>query len=135
MANSTVNAKNTIIAGNTVSPTGLGPDFINILTSQGWNLIGNSRDATITPSPGTADQIGTNGSPINPLLGPLANNGGSTQTMALLTGSPAIDKGAAAVDPISSLAIITDQRGLVRPFDDPAISNDSGGNGLSLIHI
>ena len=32
----------------------------------------------------------------DPLLGPLQNNGGSTQTQALLPGSPAIDTGAPA---------------------------------------
>src|SRR5205085_4864186 len=32
----------------------------------------------------------------NPLLGPLANNGGPTQTMALLPGSPAINAGSAS---------------------------------------
>jgi hypothetical protein len=46
----------------------------------------------------------------DPLLGPLADNGGSTQTMALLPGSPAID--AAVPQP----GINTDQRGTLRPF-------------------
>jgi hypothetical protein len=43
------------------------------------------------------------------LLGPLADNGGPTQTMALLPGSAAIDAGDDAVCPI------TDQRGVARP--------------------
>ncbi len=124
-----VTAKNTIIAGNI---SAVGPDFYGTLTSQGWNLIGNNTDATITPSPGTADQIGTNAAPINPLLGPLANNGGPTQTMALLVGSPARDKGAAATDPLTNTAISTDQRGFARPFDDPAIANAAGGNGSDI---
>ncbi len=46
----------------------------------------------------------------NPLLGPLANNGGFTKTMALGTGSPAIDTGAQ-----NSLCALTDQRGVSRP--------------------
>ncbi len=37
--------------------------------------------------------IGMGGSPIDPLLGPLADNGGPTATHALLIGSPAIDMG------------------------------------------
>ncbi len=129
VAGGTVTAKDTIIAGNTAE---MGPDVRNTLTSQGWNLIGNNKDATITPAPGTADQIGTPGTPINPLLGPLANNGGPTMTMALLTGSPAIDKGAAAIDPITATPITTDQRGLPRPVDDPAIANAPGGNGSDI---
>ena len=45
----------------------------------------------------------------NPQLGPLANNGGFTPTMALGTGSPAINAGNDAVCPP------TDQRGVLRP--------------------
>jgi predicted outer membrane repeat protein len=45
----------------------------------------------------------------DPMLAPLANNGGSTQTMALLSGSPAIDAGDDANCPA------TDQRGVSRP--------------------
>ncbi|MBD2767507.1 hypothetical protein IC235_06330 [Hymenobacter sp. BT664] len=44
---------------------------------------------------------------VDPLLSPLANNGGPTQTMALRAGSPAIDAG-------GSSCPATDQRGLVR---------------------
>jgi CSLREA domain-containing protein len=46
---------------------------------------------------------------INPLLGPLANNGGPTDTQALLAGSPAIDAGDNAT------CLPTDQRGVTRP--------------------
>jgi hypothetical protein len=45
----------------------------------------------------------------DPKLGPLANNGGPTPTMALLPGSPAIDAGNTSVAPA------TDQRGFPRP--------------------
>jgi hypothetical protein len=45
----------------------------------------------------------------DPLLGPLANNGGPTLTMALLPGSPAIDAAETAVAPA------IDQRGFPRP--------------------
>ena len=48
----------------------------------------------------------------NPKLGPLASNGGPTQTMALLKGSPAIDYISLALCPK------TDQRGHKRP-DNP----------------
>jgi hypothetical protein len=46
----------------------------------------------------------------DPLLGPLANNGGETDTMAIATGSPAIDAGD------SALCLPTDQRGVARPI-------------------
>jgi hypothetical protein len=45
----------------------------------------------------------------NPMLGPLADNGGPTRTMAVIFGSPAIDGG----DPAACPA--TDQRGVRRP--------------------
>jgi hypothetical protein len=46
----------------------------------------------------------------NPMLGPLANNGGMTPTMALLTGSAALDK-----IPANQCIVTTDQRGYHRP--------------------
>ncbi|HXF86351.1 MAG TPA: choice-of-anchor Q domain-containing protein [Anaerolineales bacterium] len=52
---------------------------------------------------------GTGNLDADPLLGPLADNGGFTQTMALLPGSPAIDAG----DDTNCPA--TDQRGVTRP--------------------
>jgi Divergent InlB B-repeat domain len=52
----------------------------------------------------TSDMSGT-----NPLLAPLANNGGPTQTRALLPGSPAVDKYTGAECPS------TDQRAYKRP--------------------
>ena len=48
---------------------------------------------------------------VNPLLGPLQNNGGQTNTHALLAGSPAI--GTANPDPAQCTG--TDQRGITRP--------------------
>lgn len=46
---------------------------------------------------------------VDPQLGPLANNGGPTMTMALTATSSAVDTGGFAA------ALGTDQRGLVRP--------------------
>jgi len=45
-----------------------------------------------------------------PMLGPLADNGGATLTHALLPSSPAID-----ALPLSSCTVPTDQRGATRP--------------------
>jgi CSLREA domain-containing protein len=47
----------------------------------------------------------------DPKLGPLTNNGGPTQTLALLPGSPAIDAGD------NGTCETTDQRGQPRPYD------------------
>ena len=55
---------------------------------------------------------------MTPLLGPLADNGGPTETHALLAGSPAIDAGLeVCTDPEGLAALTTDQRGVARPMD------------------
>ncbi len=87
--------KNTIVANNTTSNCG-GP-----ITSAGHNL---SSDATCSFT-ATGDMQNT-----NPMLGPLADNGGPTQTHALLAASPAIDAGSSDCPPPA-----TDQRGVARP--------------------
>jgi hypothetical protein len=84
---------NTIIAGNTAPGS---PDVGGTLTSLGHNLIG---DGTGGSGYDPTDLVGTSANPIDPKLGPLQDNGGLTQTMALLPGSPAIDAGDNAFAP------------------------------------
>jgi hypothetical protein len=80
-------------------------DVAGALTSQGHNLIGNGTGGSgFDPT----DLVGTSANPIDPLLGPLQNNGGPTQTMAPLAGSPALNAG----DPAQRG--VADQRGVVR---------------------
>ena len=55
--------------------------------------------------------MGTTANPINPMLGPLQNNGGPTETMALLPGSPAIGTGIALAVDANGDALQYDQRG------------------------
>ena len=87
---------NTIVFGN-------GTDIVGPVTAN-HSLIGNTAGATISGA--------NNLLSVNPDLGPLADNGGPTQTLALLVGSPAIDTGnnALAVDGAGN-ALATDQRG------------------------
>jgi filamentous hemagglutinin family protein len=89
----TVNLSSTIIANN-VSRTN--PDVTGTYTSQGNNLIGNTTGAI---GFGGGDLLN-----VNPLLAALGNYGGTSQTHALLPGSPAIDAA-------STGATATDQRG------------------------
>ncbi len=74
-----------------------------------WDASGGTVDSTnslIGNTAGFVFNVDVNNiKNVNPLLGPLANNGGPTQTMALLAGSPAIDAGA------NPLALAFDQRG------------------------
>jgi hypothetical protein len=108
-AGGVVTVQNTIIAGN--QATNGNPDFLaqggTVFTSQGGNLVGinNAGDTTFNQA---GDQVGTAAAPLDPLLGPLGNNGGPTvgvggpsadlqslvlETEALLPGSPALHKG------------------------------------------
>ena len=65
---------------------------------------------------GSADITGQ-----DPKLGPLTNNGGPTETRALLHGSPAIDAGNPATPGSGGNACeATDQRGVARPQDGDA---------------
>ncbi|MDT5123532.1 MAG: hypothetical protein QOC96_3014, partial [Acidobacteriota bacterium] len=79
--------KNTIIAGNSVPSGGVGPDLSGPFNSQDYNLFGNTSGATIN---GTTTHNITG---VSANLGPLQNNGGPTQTMQPLPGSPAINAG------------------------------------------
>src|SRR6185503_12792652 len=83
------------------------------------NLIGNA-DGCEAFGP-TTNQLGSTGSPINPKLGPLQDNGGYTFTRALLAGSPAIDAGATA--------LATDQRGVSRPRDGDGVGGAQADTG------
>ncbi|HEU4836815.1 MAG TPA: tandem-95 repeat protein [Pyrinomonadaceae bacterium] len=90
----TAQVGNTIVAGNGGAS---GSDLNGTFTSQGNNLIGKSDGTNGFTNGVTGDLVGTLASPINPLLGPLANNGGPTQTHALLQLSPAIEAGNNAI--------------------------------------
>jgi hypothetical protein len=52
----------------------------------------------------------------NPLLGGLADNGGGTDTLALPSGSPAVDAVTANCLNLGGTALLADQRGYPRPF-------------------
>jgi CSLREA domain-containing protein len=108
---------NSIIADNTVQWEG--PDCIvystGSFTSGNHNIIGDDTDCTFVGV--TADDQYD----VDPLLGPLADNGGPTQTHALLPGSPALDQ-ISAIGPLllwdASVGCDEeyDQRGTTRPY-------------------
>ncbi|MGI8857866.1 MAG: choice-of-anchor Q domain-containing protein [Thermomicrobiales bacterium] len=111
----TVTLTNTIVAKNTA--TSGGPDASGAVTDGGGNLIGDGTGMTGLTNGTNGDQVGTAANPINPLLAPLGNYGGPTQTIPLLPGSPAIDAGK---DATCAAALPTgaggkDQRGVTRP--------------------
>jgi len=104
-----VTLQNSIVANSSS-----GGNCYGTITSKGYNL---SSDSTCSFS-NAGDLNNT-----DPKLGPLQNNGGPTQTMALPSGSPAIDAGnpVGCTDNHGHL-LKTDQRGQTRPDKE-----DTGG--------
>ena len=114
-----VQLSNTVVAGNQASRD---PDYSDETdaVSFGFNLIGDIDEAT-SPLRSFSTEIGDvfgGGThvgalpPIDPLLGPLRDLGGTTRTIGLLPTSPLMDAAAA----MSSQN--QDQRGFHRPFAD-----------------
>lgn len=101
---------NTIFGINTAQNGGEIYSSSGTIISLGHNLVYNISQSGITPA--TGDLLGTNAIPVDPLLEPLQDNGGSTLTHALKCGSPAIDAGDATDAPS------TDQRGEPRIHGD-----------------
>lgn len=91
---STVSIRNTIVARNTspIDPDVSG-DTYNSFNSLGNNLIGAAAYGLGFYDRSNADKVGTLPASIDPKLGELQNNGGQTDTRALLAGSPALDGG------------------------------------------
>lgn len=100
VAGSNLQFANTIVANNTGASTSTA-DCAGTPTDQGHNL--DTSGTCFTPSSTNGDVTG------NPRLGALQNNGGQTDTLALLDGSPAINAGS------NSLCPPIDQRGVTRP--------------------
>ena len=111
LASNTLNLFNTIVAENTA---GSSPDVAGTINTADHNLIGDGGGSTIVTDMG-GNLIGGNGNPvIDPRLGPLQDNGGPTQTLALYADSPAIDAGNNAAPGLPD----TDQRGFARVVHD-----------------
>ena len=79
---SSLTMRHTIVAGNMALK---GPDLQGLLIFSGYNLFGNSQGGSGYDPTDLLD--------VNPLLGPLQDNGGPTWTHALLLNSPAINRG------------------------------------------
>ncbi|MBK8751026.1 MAG: DUF4214 domain-containing protein [Candidatus Competibacteraceae bacterium] len=119
MGGGSMRLANTLVAGNAVVTTsGTGKEGKEIyrsggtFTSDGHNLFGVDGVAglyqvtplasDITPLPGVL---------LSAIIGPLANNGGPTQTLLPVVGSPAINAGDNSLIPAG---VTTDQRGVAR---------------------
>lgn len=96
--------RDSIIADNEL---GCSFDVGFLSTSVGYSL---DEDNSCGFFPGGGNLIG-----VDPKLGPLADNGGSTRTKLLLAGSPALDAGNPAVPGGPGTCLAADQRGVERP--------------------
>jgi hypothetical protein len=113
-AGGTINVLNTIIGMDIASSiSSLSGNF----NSLGNNLITDARNSTGFTNGVNNDQVSDNHT-LNPILGNLTDNGGQTDTLALLPGSSAIDRGNNCVQNASCTApqlqqgflLSTDQR-------------------------
>jgi hypothetical protein len=104
-----VTIRNTILANNTATRPDRfpGPDCAGTITSDKYNLVEDTTACTFTPDP--TDITGS-----DPVLDPLADNGGGTETHALLDGSLAIDHIPSGTNG-GGTDYTTDQRGVSRP--------------------
>ena len=114
--NGTARLDNTIVAGNTSNS---GPSDIqngdggNVDAGSSNNLIGDASSSGGLTHDTNGNKVGVDGSgtlDVALILDPLANNGGFTQTHALVNDSPAIDSG----DSNAAAELDTDQRGANR---------------------
>ncbi len=108
----TTTLRNTVVAANSASSSSV--DLQGVFATLGTNFIGQAEQATGLTNGVMGDQVGSASSPFDPVIGPLAENGGPTLTHALQTGSPAINAGDnSGGEPV-------DQRGGRRPTDNTA---------------
>jgi hypothetical protein len=109
---------NSLIAGNHAR---MNPDGEGIFASGGYNLIQNASGFTF-PDPSHKHPTDRTDLPLVDLHldAMLRSNGGSTQTLALLPGSPALDAIplSACHIVVNGVPIATDQRGVKRPQGD-----------------
>ena len=117
VAGGLIELRNTLVADN--ASTTATVDIFDAtagasLGSAGNNLIGDNTGATAAFPVGNpnanGDVVGTGVTPIDPLLGPLADNGGTTLTHNPLLGSPVVDAGGLT-------SSVRDQRGITRDLN------------------
>jgi CSLREA domain-containing protein len=100
----TTTLTSTIVAGNTGSG-GVNDISGTVEASSDHNLIGDGTGLAGITNGVNGSLVGTAATPVNPLLGPLQFNGGTTRTHALLAGSSALNAGS------NPAGLAVDQRG------------------------
>ena len=118
----TVTLKNSLIAGNQAPGAPeiknvSGSGAVSAVTADHFNLLGSNGNAGVTGfAPGPTDIVPA--ASLAQIIGPLQNNLGSTDTHALVIGSPAIDAGNPnGCGDSSGTRLPNDQRGFPRHVD------------------
>jgi predicted outer membrane repeat protein len=114
----TAGSYNSIFGENSAAP-GFGPDFSGGVYAEG-SLFQNTTFTYLGLHPGYAPNI----TGVDPQLGSLQDNGGSTPTQRLAPTSPAIDQGFSYYS--------SDQRGVGRPIDIATVANAPGGDASDI---
>jgi CSLREA domain-containing protein len=118
--NGTVSLQSSIVAGNKMGASGINDanaDCYGTMTSQDYNLTGSGTGCD--PLGGTGDVTITPTNVFTDVLDVLADNGGPTQTHALIVSlsNPALNAIPIGVSDCGSAPFDFDQRGEARPFN------------------
>lgn len=130
---STVTANAAVTGGGLDTTTDVSAEGSIVAMNSGGDLAGDAH-ATLTRSLVQelrgVTYLDTGGSVIgeDPLLGPLADNGGSTETSLPAPNSPVVDRG-------DSFGATVDQRGSARPTDDPAVADAVDGSDMGAVEL
>lgn len=120
----TLSLSNCLLAGNNSADLYIAANPVINYAGSRNNLIGNKGNTSFTDGD-NGNQVGV----LNPLVGPLGNYGGTTHTLPLLPGSPAINAGTTTGGDIPSV----DQRGIGRVGSPDIGAFESRGFTLSQV--
>jgi hypothetical protein len=109
-----LNLDRSLVSGNHAATAGREVYNRASISVDDFNLFGYNGDAGVVGfTPGASDIVPAAGVALNDILAPLKDNGGPTETHALVKRSPAID-----ATPVDSACPAEDQRGVTRPVGD-----------------
>ncbi len=132
------NLFNSIIADNSDQAASAAADLTGAIVSIGYNLIGNNSSASFAFPAGqpniNQDWVGDANQVIDPLLEPLADNGGPTPTRLLQHNSTAVDQGKCNVVTADQRHQHNDQTQL-RTIDQAGISNALTGCDIGAVEL
>ena len=120
----TLSLSNCLLAGNNSADLNIAANPVINYAGSRNNLIGDEGNTSFTDGD-NGNQVGV----LNPLVGPLGNYGGTTHTLPLLPGSPAINAGTTTGGDIPS----ADQRGIGRVGSPDIGAFESRGFTLSQV--